>query len=438
MKKNKLFVMFAVSTLILGSAVPVAKAFADAEDTNTETTEVVSDEPAIPEVIETEDLADEVKVDDNEVEEDFVEETEPITEDTVDEEVNLPPSYEEPVAEEEPKYEYIHGTFEELGLDTKTLYALIAEVEYALNNRHLYAEDLQIPEWEIYDSYGWVVAENSVIAAYAALENSRWINWDEINSLFNNQIYRLSRISRALVLLEDAETPETPEAQYTTVTIELRGKDKGELLDTLTFTNKEVGSELVVEFPHFEGLVTPPNLTITVEEDHQLIVCYQTAPVVTDPDPDGNSDNDGEDDSDNGNDDNGEGTDDNVDPDGGNTGGDTDETVDPDNNDTSGGNVNTGNGNDTDASDNTNDTDNESNDNSSSSDNEIKETSKPKEEAKKSDDSSDKLYTDAEGLAKTSLSSEKSGPAAIGFVGAVIATVGALALFFFREKKTKA
>ena len=409
MKKNKLFVMFAVSTLILGSAVPVAKAFADAEDTNTETTEVVSDEPAIPEVIETEDLADEVKVDDNEVEEDFVEETEPITEDTVDEEVNLPPSYEEPVAEEEPKYEYIHGTFEELGLDTKTLYALIAEVEYALNNRHLYAEDLQIPEWEIYDSYGWVVAENSVIAAYAALENSRWINWDEINSLFNNQIYRLSRISRALVLLEDAETPETPEAQYTTVTIELRGKDKGELLDTLTFTNKEVGSELVVEFPHFEGLVTPPNLTITVEEDHQLIVYYQTAPVVTDPDPDG-----------------------------GNTGGDTDETVDPDNNDTSGGNVNTGNGNGTDASDNTDGADKESNDNSSSSDNEVKETSKPKEEAKKSDDSSDKLYTDAEGLAKTSLSSEKSGPAAIGFVGAVIATVGALALFFFREKKTKA
>ena len=140
--------------------------------------------------------------------------------------------------------------------------------------------------------------------------------------------------------------------------------------------------------------MTPPNLTITVEEDHQLIVYYQTAPVVTDPDPDGNSDNDGEDDSDNGN--------------------------------------------DTDASDNTNDTDNESNDNSSSSDNEVKETSKPKEEAKKSDDSSDKLYTDAEGLAKTSLSSEKSGPAAIGFVGAVIATVGALALFFFREKKTKA
>ena len=131
--------------------------------------------------------------------------------------------------------------------------------------------------------------------------------------------------------------------------------------------------------------MTPPNLTITVEEDHQLIVYYQTAPVVTDPDPDGNSDNDGEDDSDN-----------------------------------------------------TNDTDNESNDNSSSSDNEVKETSKPKEEAKKSDDSSDKLYTDAEGLAKTSLSSEKSGPAAIGFVGAVIATVGALALFFFREKKTKA
>lgn len=424
MKKNKLFVSLALTTLFLSAAAPVANAFADAETVDTEIveegTEAVSDDLVVPETPAVEEPS-------NEAEEPVVEE--PIAdEDSVDEEPVIDDSE---VVEQPGEVDPPAEDTEESEPDNEEIpeYMKLARQSYArlndLADRAATLNDLGIET----PRFGELRIAYDILSADYLASQATAVAYEELTAA-------LDEIEAYLNSVENGQ--EQPEAQYTTVVIELRGKDKGELLDTLTFTNKEVGSELVVEFPHFEGLVTPPNLTITVEEDHQLIVYYQTAPVVTDPDPDGNSDNDGEDDSDNGNDDNGEGTDDNVDPDGGNTGGDTDETVDPDNNDTSGGNVNTGNGNDTDASDNTNDTDNESNDNSSSSDNEVKETSKPKEEAKKSDDSSDKLYTDAEGLAKTSLSSEKSGPAAIGFVGAVIATIGALALFFFREKKTKA
>lgn len=406
MKKNKLFVMFTVSTLILGSAVPVAKAFADAEDPNTETTEIVSDEPAIPEVIETEDLADEVQADDNEIEENFVEETEPITEDTVDEEVNLPPSYEELVAEEETEDEYVYGTFEELGLDTKTLYALIAEVEYALNNRHLYTEDLQIPEAEVYDSYGWVVAENSVIGAYAALAHDNWREGAETNRIFNNQIGRLNAVLKGLVLLEDVETPETPEAQYTTATIELRGKDKGELLGTLTFSDQEIGSTLVIEFPDYEGLVTPPSLTVTVEEDHQLIVYYQTAAVVTPEEPDTETpgdttdpDNEGEDE-----DADSENVDSEEKPDAeAPKPGDEDESEDK-----------------TPAEEKPEQPKEETKQPAKTED------KKPAEEAKK--DSG--LYTDATGLAKTSTSSKVGTSVYFLMMGAFLAILGAAAMFF--------
>lgn len=371
MKKNKLFTLVVVVTLGLGAAAPIAVAFADTGDTSQET--------------------------------------------------------------EGPK------SAQEWGVDISAQEDLISKVTYAMENPQLYTEE----SWNsfMYDNPGGMYMADWVSTASYQMYQPVHSSITEAQEQMDAIISAITPLYQKLVLVPvEPVEPVEPEVQYTTVTIELRGKEKGESLGLIILENQEIGSEVEITPPVKEGFVTPPAFKVVVTDGFSTILYYQTVPVDPEPteptepvkpteptepvkpveptDPDG-EDGDGE--KPKPGEDDGEDKTPETKPEAGKDG------------DKTPADKNTDGGNNSDKGADTGKKEEAKKDNSKS---EGKETPKPKE-AEKADPKAEenKLFTDADGLAKTSLSSENNNRSLIGLVVGIFAVLGGL-IIAFKERIT--